>query len=143
MNERTNRIGYIDRGWLARRFRFRLRSLVLLIAVISLIGGVRIEAENHRRRDHAALIESSYGGLIADHERDLAVCRAALGRNEPYDATEDNARSARNLFRLRSGGDTWEEQVRWHPERLKELRAEADQATKRKQFYQRRLLWPF
>ncbi len=139
---RANHSAKLWDGWhgsLRRLGRFRIRTLLLIIAILGSLGCVWIERDNRWHRNDNARIEQHCIEEVARHAREAMVCRTALGAGKPYDLNRSRNYYVGDWYGARSWGD----ELGYHDECVRQFRERTAEASRRRQYYQSRLLWPF
>ena len=128
--------------------RFRLRTLIIVVAVVGLTFGLAIELQNRQGRDANAVAEAKDRRRAAWHRDQAALAAGAFAHGRPYSPRQRNLdyrRAARSLDLEPSGGPFpgWVAEVGHHQERANFYAEQAELAAGRRRDFQRRLLWPF
>ena len=128
--------------------RLTLRTMMIAVAVVGLTFGLATELQNRQGRDASARAEATDRRRAAWHAEQAAVSAAAVEQQRPYSARERNSvhRRAARLHDVGLPGGSfpgWAAEVTYHRYWARWYADQAEAASRRRQNYQRRLLWPF
>ena len=130
------------------KLRFSLRALLILVGMVALEFGLATELQNRRGRDANLAAAAKHRSQLAWHRDQADRCRESIAQGRPYPIRERNAvhrRATRSLdipilaFPCRD----WAGELTYHRYWADWHATEADEAARKQQHYQRRLLWPF
>ena len=128
--------------------RFSVKAMMGIIALVALTFGLATELINRQGRDRNAETEATNRRQAAWHQEQVDLCDQGQSLNRPYSFRDRVLVQRRGV---RSAGieentiplTGWAAEKAAHLERIRLLTAEADEAARKKQYYQRRLLVPF
>ena len=133
---------------LPRPPRFSVKAMMGIVALAALTFVLATELINRQGRDRNAETEATNRRQVAWHQEQVGFCDQGQSLNRPYsfrDRVQVQRRGARsagieeNSIPLTG----WAAEKAAHLERIRLLTTEADEAARKKQYYQRRLLVPF
>lgn len=129
------------------RIRLTTRRLMIAVAVVATVLGLRVELKNRQLWMVHARAEAEYITRSKLHEKELELCRFSSIMKNPYDRSRSQRLWPGPLGFVNVGSyfKSWEEEMSWREEQMLNCQIAAIQRYNMKIKYRNRLIliWPF
>ena len=125
--------------------RFKVRTLLAIVALVAITLGGSIEWRNRRGRDRCLEREARLLKQIGWHQRQAIYCRRAEAWGHSYsdqDRLDLIVQNVTTVMSLKLSITDWDTEARFHESYVLWLGDRAKRTTEEKLAYQRRLLFP-